>query len=166
MNRRILFMALAVATALAFTTPASPQGGGQFAGAFTLRGDIGNGLVGTAFIAFHSDGTVTQTSGNPVYSSIHGVWEKIGPKTIRVTTYTFITTPTGFWGIGRSRAELEFTNDFSSYKGTSYLEGVPCSSTETCPDPLDPHTPWYAASTPLLPLSGTRMEVLRAGPLP
>jgi len=165
MHRSTLFMAAAVAAALAFTTPANAQGGGQFSGAFTLRSDFGSGLVGTAFVAFHSDGTLTQTSDNPLYSSIHGVWEKTGPKTIRVTEYAFMTYPSGFWGIVRSRGELVFSNEFDSYKGAMYLEGVPCSSTQTCPDPLDPHTTWFAAPSPLLPVSGTRMEVLPFGPL-
>ena len=166
MHRRTVFMSAAVAAALAFTIPANAENGngGQFAGAFVTRGDYGGGLVGTAYIALHSDGTVTQTSSNPAYSSIHGVWEKTGPKTIRVTEYTFIAVSGAFWGIGRSRWELEFSEDFNTFKGTAYLEGVQCMSDLTCPDPLDPNTPWGPGH--VRSLTGTRMVPLPVGPLP
>lgn len=166
MHRRLLFIAITLFAFLPAAIPALSQNGGRFAGVFVLRTDFGSGQVGTAFLALHNDGSVTQTFTNPLYSPIHGVWEKTGPATALITEYTFITYPTGFWGIGRSQIELRFSPDANSYTGTMFLEGVPCASAQACPDPASPETVWTAAPTPPSTVSGTRLEVLPFGPLP
>ncbi len=167
MHYRTLFFAAAFTAALAFTIPANAQSVGQFSGTYVMRTEVGPGLVNTAFFALHSDGSLTQMSSNAVYSSILGVWEKSGPKTIRITEFTFISDGAGgIWGIGRSRMEMTFSNDLSTFKGTAYLEGVPCPTAQSCPDPADPNTKWGAAPTPPNPISGSRLEALPVGPLP
>ena len=84
MYRRTTLMAAAVAAALVFTTPANPQSVGQLSGGFVARFEYGPDAVGTAYINLHSDGTVTHTTSNASYSSIHGVWEKSGHTESRI----------------------------------------------------------------------------------
>lgn len=140
--------------------------GERFTGTFSLRTPLGQGQVSTAFMSLHSDGTVSQTSINPAYSAINGVWQKTGPRTIQITEFTFISMPTaGFLGIGRSRMELEFSDDFKTFVGKAYNEGVQCQTWQTCPDPFDPNTKWSASSSQPGSISGTRASALPFGPL-
>jgi hypothetical protein len=101
---------------------------------------------------------------------VHGVWEKTGPKSVDGTTFYFNFDMNGVLiGYGRDRWSLTFGKGFMNYQGTEFLETVSCGFPLTCPDPLDPGTQWTAlpGMPPNgYPVSGKRVQMVPAGPLP
>ena len=106
-------------------------------------------------ITFHSDGTMTASSGlmfgspsmpfAPLrYSPIHAVWEKSGPKAIAVTSLFFSFDPEGrMTGFQRNRIVLELAGDRNTYSGWLFLDSLACpSGVFSCPNPLDPTASW------------------------
>ena len=177
MLRRSLCIAVALSAAvLSLGVPANSQGMafnnsfGQFWGTWLHKVE---GVSLPALVTIHVDGTLTVTSGFTFgagfpmrISPIHGVWERVGPKTIHATSLFFLFDENGvLTGYPRNRCRLQYSNDFNSYKGTEFMETISCSASN-CPDPLDLKVTW----TPSPPATGfaisaTRLKLVPPGPL-
>ena len=123
-------------------------------------------------ITFHADGTMNASSslmfGSPAmpaaplrYSPIHAVWEKIGRKSIAVTSLFFSFSPEGLMtGYQRNRIVLQLSRDRDTYTGLLYLDVLPCANgVFSCPDPLDPSADW--TPNPNMPPGGYQVTGYR-----
>ena len=123
-------------------------------GLWSQKIPVGPGLSIHEVLSFHFDGTLTGTGsllfgGVPPFgvaraSSIHGVWQKTGPRTIEGTAYAYnFDSVTGIVSnYVRSRWTIEFSADFNSYTGTASLATLACPTPLTCPDPANPSAVW------------------------
>jgi len=164
---RSLVVVLA-ACALTLAVPAQAQDTDkQFAGSWIHWLQMPSGFVPN-LVTIHHDGTLTVTSafvfGGGVlpsrFSPVHGVWEKVGPDSIKVTSLFFVFDTNGsIMALQRNICTLELAADRDSYTGSETMARTPCSSTFGCPDPLDPQTVWAPAG--IFPVTADRMKVVQ-----
>jgi hypothetical protein len=104
-------------------------------------------------------------------SAVHDVWERSGPKTIKVTSFNLLfnlgtapTAPGKLLGFVRSRVTMEFDGDGNHLVGVMDNEFLACPTPLTCPDINDPNAIW----TPRLvaiPCTAVRLQRVEPGPL-
>jgi len=131
-----------------------------------------------ALLTYHPDGTMNASSslmfGSPSlplapvrYSPIHAVWEKIGYKSIAVTSYFIAFDPDGrMHGYQRNRAVFELGADRDTYAGMLFLDELHCGAIGvfSCPDPLDPSLEW--TPNPNMPPGGYQVTARRFKVIP
>jgi hypothetical protein len=140
-----------------------------------------------ALVTLHIDGTVSVADGTMFggilpnsttrMTPLHGVWVRTGWQSIAGTSlYLVFDSTSGLisaWG--RARTSLQFANNFDSFQGKMFIETLACApgpvatAPVSCPNPLDPAAKWVPPAN--LPqdgfdVSGTRLAVASAGPLP
>jgi hypothetical protein len=170
-------VAAAACAALSLPAPARAQDADtQFKGSwihYLNASGLPSGPYLPTLITFHADGTMNASSslmfGSPAmpaaplrYSPIHAVWEKIGPKSIAVTSLFFSFDPDGrMTGYQRNRIVLELGDDRDTYTGLLYLDALPCGAIGvfSCPNPLDPTASWMP--NPNMPQGGYRVTGYR-----
>jgi hypothetical protein len=120
-------------------------------------------------LTIHLDGSVSGVPASATETPVFGVWIRTGWKTVASTGLFMALDPaTGaVTGFRRSRASLEFSDDFNRYTGTEFIDQLACPSALTCPDPLDPAADWQPV--PGMPATGfstagARVEVVKSGP--
>jgi hypothetical protein len=168
--------AAAACALLALAAPVQAQDAdAQFTGSwihYLNASGLPSGPYIPTLITFHSDGTMMASSalmfGSPSmpyapvrYSPVHAVWEKIGPKTIAVTSLFFATDPEGrMTGYQRNRIVLELAGDRHTYTGLLFLDMLACpSGVFSCPNPLDPAGTW--TPNPNMPQGGYQVTGYR-----
>lgn len=109
------------------------------------------GAVLPSILTFHNDGTCVCSDAlafGGIPGSMHryipfqGVWERTGPHEFRATflSMRFDATTGVLLGIGRSRANFHFTEDFDHFAGSMHMDFLPCPAVPfgflMCPNPL------------------------------
>ena len=186
--RHFIVRGFVIAFALAAAAlPAQPQqlGGrmshwGQIWGTWVWRTGIGTTLPSLTTI--HVDGTVSVSDGTMFggirpnsttrLTPLHGVWERTGWQSFGGTSLwlVFDATTGLLTSWGRVRVSAQMADDFNSFQGKAFVEYLACSTGTpvNCPDPLDPMATWVpitGAPPDGIPISGTRVERVPAGPL-
>ncbi len=143
----VLFLAVGVIGLLGQVASTQGPEGAVLTGTWYWETVMGTGRVLPSVLVFHSDGTVVASGGisfggvptNPYrYTPFQGVWERMGPHEFRATFYSlrFDGASGLLVGVARKRTQFWFAEDFDHFVGTMLLDGLPCTSPLTCPDPL------------------------------
>lgn len=174
---RSLCVGAAACAVLSLPVPSQAQNSdNQFTGSwvhYLNATGLESGPYLPTLITFHADGTMNASSslmfGSPAmpaaplrYSPIHAVWEKIGRKSIAVTSLFFSFSPEGrLIGYQRNRIVLQLSRDRDTYTGLLYLDALPCGAIGVfdCPNPLDPSADW--TPNPNMPPGGYQVTGYR-----
>ena len=180
MERRVCrSLSLAAACAVLLALPAQAQTTeNQFTGSWIHYLAVAGTPGLPTLVTIHSDGTMNASSsvmfGSPAmpaapirYSPVHGVWQKVGPKSIQATNLFFWFAHDGrMLGYQRNRIVFKLGADRDTYAGLLFLEQLECGPMGVfqCPDPLDPSLTWTA--NPNMPPGGYQVTGYRIKVVP